>query len=128
MLLKISAHNAFTTYLAKLSSTLMQRNMSPKSDRRNFLKKSISAGVASIGVPYLIPSNVLARPGKRVGANDKVILGAIGTGSRFGGLSPGNVGGLGSSFASLEGVDFAATADADMGRSQSSATNLGSNV
>jgi predicted dehydrogenase len=102
--------------------------MSPKSDRRNFLKKSISAGVAGIGVPYLIPSRVLASPGKRVGANDKVILGAIGTGSRFGGLSPGNVGGLGSTFASLEGVEFAATADADMGRSQSSATNLGSGV
>jgi len=102
--------------------------MSPKSGRRNFLKKSISAGVASIAAPYIIPSKVLASPGKRVGANDKVILGAIGTGSRFGGLAPGNVGGLGSSFTSLKGVEFAATADADIARAKSSATNLGSSA
>jgi predicted dehydrogenase len=83
---------------------------------------------ASIAAPYIIPANVLASPGKRPGANDKVILGAIGTGSRFGGLSPGNVGGLGSSFTSLKGVEFAATADADIKRAISSAANLGSSV
>lgn len=102
--------------------------MSLKSNRRKFLKKSLTAGAASFAVPYLIPSNVLASPGRRVGANDKIILGGIGTGSRFGGLSPGGVGGLGSTFSSLEGVEFAATADADLNRAKSTAANLGSNV
>ncbi len=100
--------------------------MSSKSGRRNFLKKSVLAG-ASIAVPYFIPANVLARPGIRAGANDKVILGGIGVGNRFGGASPG-AGSLAGSFASLTGVEFGAMADADLNRAKAKAAQAGSKV
>ena len=101
--------------------------MTNNSSRRKFLKNSILAGAATVVAPTIIPSNVLAKPGKRIGANDKVILGAIGTGNRFGGTSPG-AGSLGASFASLEGVEFAAMADADLNRAKAKAAQAGSNV
>ncbi len=85
--------------------------MKNKPNRRNFLKKSIAAGALSMSLPYYIPSKVLASPGRRVGANDKVILGGIGTGSRF-------RGGLARSFTNLDGVEFAAVADVDLKRAQ----------
>lgn len=46
--------------------------------RRSFLKAGAAAAVAA---PAIIPSGVLAAPG-RPGANDRIILGAIGTGGR----------------------------------------------
>ncbi len=49
--------------------------------RRTFLK----AAGAAFGTPYLIPSGVLAAPG-RVGANERVIVGHIGFGGRARGL------------------------------------------
>jgi len=94
--------------------------MSTNSSRRKFLKTGLTAGVAGIAAPYFIPSKVLAKPGQRVGANDRIILGAIGTGSRFGSLGP--------SFNEMEEVEFAAVADADLNRVQSSASKLGEGV
>lgn len=46
--------------------------------RRQFLKHSAAAGLAA---PWVIPSNVLAAPGKP-GANDRVVIGFIGNGGR----------------------------------------------
>ena len=85
--------------------------MTNNSSRRNFLKKGVLAGTAVLVAPTIIPSSVLAKPGIRVGANDKVILGAIGTGSRF-------KGGLAKSFTDLKGIAFAAVADVDLSRAQ----------
>jgi len=45
--------------------------------RRSFLKRS----AASVAVPYFVSSSALAAPG-RPGANDRVIIGFIGTGGR----------------------------------------------
>ena len=83
--------------------------MKTKSNRRHFIKKSAIASAGSIGIPYLIPAKVLAKPGVRVGANDKIILGGIGAGSRFNG-------GLAKNFTNLNGVEFAAVADVDIKR------------
>lgn len=94
--------------------------MGTTSSRRNFLKTGLTAGVAGMAAPYIIPSNVLAKPGQRVGANDRIILGGIGTGSRFGGL--------GRSFNQMDDVEFAAVADADLNRAQSRAKELGESV
>ncbi len=101
--------------------------MNKKSSRRKFLKNSILAGTATIVAPTIIPSSVLAKPGIRVGANDKVILGAIGAGNRFGGASPG-AGSLGGSFARLAGVEFAALADADLNRAKAKAAEASGSV
>ncbi len=46
--------------------------------RRRFLSRSAATGIA---LPYLVPSGVLAAPG-RPGANDRVVIGFIGTGGR----------------------------------------------
>ena len=46
--------------------------------RRHFLSAAAAAGISA---PYIIPSGVLAAPGK-LGANDRVRLGVIGTGNR----------------------------------------------
>lgn len=48
--------------------------------RRALLKKGAAAS-AALAAPYIVPSGVLAAPG-RAGANDRVILGFIGTGGR----------------------------------------------
>ncbi|MBN1491613.1 MAG: Gfo/Idh/MocA family oxidoreductase [Phycisphaerae bacterium] len=48
--------------------------------RRGFLKRGAAASVG-LAAPYFIPSGVLAAPG-RPGANDRVIIGFIGTGGR----------------------------------------------
>lgn len=50
--------------------------------RRNFLKTS----AATVGLPYYIPSGVLAAPG-RPGANDRIVIGHIGVG----GMGSGHV-------------------------------------
>jgi len=49
--------------------------------RRDFLRKSAVAVAAGISGPYLIPSHVLAAPG-RPGANDRVQIAFIGLGGR----------------------------------------------
>ncbi len=49
--------------------------------RRDFLRKSAAATAAGLSAPYLIPSHVLAGPGRR-GANDKIRVGFIGVGGR----------------------------------------------
>lgn len=46
--------------------------------RRRFLQRTTAAAVAA---PYFVPSSVLAAPG-RPGANDRVLIGLIGTGGR----------------------------------------------
>jgi hypothetical protein len=51
--------------------------------RRNMLKGMGAAAGAAIGFPYIIPSNVLAAPG-RPGANDKITLAHIGVGGMGG--------------------------------------------
>lgn len=48
--------------------------------RRDFLNKS-TAAAAGASLPYLIPSSVLAAPG-RPGANDRVTVGFVGVGGR----------------------------------------------
>ncbi|MFV2067459.1 MAG: twin-arginine translocation signal domain-containing protein, partial [Pirellulales bacterium] len=48
--------------------------------RREFLKRT-SSGTAVLAAPYFVPSHVLAGPG-RPGANDRVVIGLIGTGGR----------------------------------------------
>ena len=80
----------------------------------------MAAGVAGIAAPTIIPSKVLAVPGKRVGANDRIILGGIGTGSRFRGLGP--------SFARMDDAAYAAVADVDLNRAKESAARVGENV
>jgi len=54
---------------------------SGKLSRRSFLKQSATAAVAGAAAPLILPSGVLAAPGKP-GANDRVIIGFIGTGGR----------------------------------------------
>ena len=49
--------------------------------RRRFLKRAAAAAGASLAAPYVIPSGVLAAPG-RPGANDRIIIGFIGAGGR----------------------------------------------
>ena len=46
--------------------------------RRSFLGTALAVGVAS---PLVIPRSVLAQPGQ-TGANDKIIVGFVGTGFR----------------------------------------------
>ena len=48
------------------------------SSRRRFLGTALAVGVAS---PLVIPRSVLAQPGQ-AGANDKIIIGFVGTGGR----------------------------------------------
>ena len=52
--------------------------------RRDFLKAS--AATAAVGMPYVVPSGVLAAPG-RPGANDRIVIGHIGVG----GMGSGHV-------------------------------------
>ena len=53
---------------------------SSRASRRRFLGRAAALG-AAVAVPSLIPATALAGPGRR-GANDRVILGFIGTGGR----------------------------------------------
>ena len=48
--------------------------------RRRFLGKTASLGTAAVAAPYFVPSHVLAAPGRK-GANDKINVGVIGTGT-----------------------------------------------
>lgn len=49
--------------------------------RRRFLERTGSAAAAAVAMPYLLPDGVLAAAGQP-GANDRVIIGFIGTGGR----------------------------------------------
>jgi predicted dehydrogenase len=53
--------------------------ISPNVTRRRFLKRAAAAG--GVALPYLVPSTALAAAG-RPGANERVIIGFIGTGGR----------------------------------------------
>ncbi len=57
-----------------------QTTTADRLDRRIFLQKSTKA-VATISIPYFIPSGILARAGQP-GANDRVNIGVIGLGPR----------------------------------------------
>ncbi len=52
-----------------------------KMNRRGFLKQSAAAAGAAVAMPYYIPSGVLAKPGEP-GANERVVIGFIGSGGR----------------------------------------------
>jgi predicted dehydrogenase len=80
-----------------------------KSSRRNFLKKTLTAGAAGILSPYIFPTAVVSRPGRTL-PNDRIVLGAIGIGNRGGSLL--------NTFNNFEDVDIAAVADADMNRAR----------
>jgi len=54
---------------------------SQRISRRCFLAQSGVAAAAGVAAPYFVPQSALAAPG-RPGANDRVILGFIGTGGR----------------------------------------------
>lgn len=52
---------------------------SPVTSRRGFLKQSTALAAGVVGFPTIIPSHVLAAPG-RLGANDRIGIGIIGPG------------------------------------------------
>ena len=54
---------------------------SQRISRRRFFRHTAASALASVAAPYVIPSGVLAAPG-RPGANERVIVGFIGTGGR----------------------------------------------
>ena len=47
--------------------------------RRRFLKETVGASLAAFGLPYLVPSSVLGKPGS-VAASERITIGFIGTG------------------------------------------------
>lgn len=49
--------------------------------RRRFLQTAAAAGAAALAAPTLIPRSALAAPG-RPGANERIVIGVIGTGGR----------------------------------------------
>lgn len=59
--------------------------MDKKMARRSFLKGGLAAGVASVAAPMILPSGVLAANG-RPGANDRIVIGAIGAGAMGSGI------------------------------------------
>ena len=55
--------------------------MSKKSSRRDFVKRSVAAGAGVFIFPSIIPSSALGM-GRRTAPSDRVVIGAIGTGSQ----------------------------------------------
>jgi hypothetical protein len=53
--------------------------MKSQVNRRKFLKASLSSAIGTIGIPILVPSNVIAGIGK-TSPSDRIIMGAIGVG------------------------------------------------
>lgn len=90
-----------------------------KTSRRSFVRSSITAGLASLVTPCLVPRKVLAAPG-RTGANDTIVLGAIGVGSRGGALL--------NTFNRFQDVEIAAVADPDMNRGRQLGKTFGAAV
>lgn len=95
----------------------MSSSHTNKSSRRKFLKTGVGASLAGLAIPYFAPSHVLGRSvtGKPA-PSDTFILGAIGTGGR----ARADNGAL----SRFEDVKYAACADPDLGRAQSSASTL----
>jgi predicted dehydrogenase len=56
-------------------------NRSRKSPRRDFLKRTAVLTAGAVAAPSLVPSTALAA-GDRPGANDRVVIGFVGTGGR----------------------------------------------
>jgi predicted dehydrogenase len=54
-------------------------------NRRDFLRRTAATAAAGVSFPYIIPSGVLAAPG-RLGPNDRIRVGFIGCGGRAGAL------------------------------------------
>jgi predicted dehydrogenase len=80
--------------------------MSTRVTRRRILKQAFLAGLAGLTVPKVIPSGVIAWAGSP-GANDRIVLGAIGV-RRMGGAL------VRRAFARFENVRIAAVADVDL--------------
>jgi predicted dehydrogenase len=79
--------------------------MSKKSSRRDFVKRSVAAGAGVFIFPSIIPSSALGM-GSRTAPSDRVVIGAIGTGSQ--GMSNMN------DFLELkDAVQFVAVCDVD---------------
>lgn len=85
--------------------------------RRNFIKTGVSATIAGIMSPMLLPSGTIAKKG-RTAPSDRVVLGAIGVGSRGNSL-------LENQFSGFEDVRIAAVADADMNRCREIGSRFG---
>jgi predicted dehydrogenase len=84
--------------------------MSAKKTRRDFLKTTLASGVAGFAAPAIIPATALGRRGRSLAPSDKVIFGAIGTGSR----SFSDTGAL----KNLGDTAFAAVCDVDLVRAR----------
>jgi predicted dehydrogenase len=84
-----------------------------KKSRREFLKTTLATGAATVAAPYFIPSSVLGGQGRGVAPSDRIVFGAIGTGSR----SYSNTGAL----KNLPGCEFAAVCDVDLARARTDA-------
>lgn len=88
-----------------------------RSTRRRFLKRTGLAAAAAVASPYIVPRNVLGQDGSAAAPNDKIIMAAIGTGSR----SPSDTGAL----AKFPDVEFAAVCDVALDRARQNAKRLG---
>jgi predicted dehydrogenase len=84
--------------------------------RRHLLTRAGAAGLAGLAAPYIIPSGVLARAG-RAGANDRIVLAAIGV-RRMGGAL------IRQGFARFQDVRVAAVADVDLNTAEAIAKPL----
>ena len=84
--------------------------MSEKPTRRRFLQTTAATGLAAVAAPCIVPSHAF-------GANDRVVLGAIGVGKR------GGMGQLGRDFASR--ARYAAVADVYLPRAHAFAKSSG---
>ena len=86
-------------------------DMTKHISRRGFLKTSVAAAA-----PMVLPAGVLAANGNP-GANDRIVIGAIGAGRQGGGLT--------TRFAGYEDVAIAAVADVDLRRAERLAGEVG---
>lgn len=84
-----------------------------KMNRRDFLRGAVAAGLACGVAPTIIPSGVLAAPG-RPGANDRIAVAGIGVGRQGGGDI--------NSLARNKGVRMVAFADVNLERARAFAT------
>ncbi len=75
-----------------------------KKGRRSFLKKFGGAGIGLLAMPYVIPSSALGKDG-HVTPSDRIVMGAIGTGS----MGTGDM----RNFLSKKGVQYIAVCDVD---------------
>lgn len=78
--------------------------MQSKSNRRDFLKKTLATGAGMIIIPTIIPASALGKNGF-VSANDRIVLGCIGVGSQ-GTYNMGN-------FLKIPGIQVVSVCDVD---------------